>query len=488
MPHISRRRFLSGSSAAFVSLALPAAARTPRRRGPSEEIRAAVIGLNGRGQNHVEELRALEGVRVVALCDVDELVLARALKPFAERGEKVDGHADARRVYDREDVDVVCIATPNHWHALGTIWACQAGKDVYVEKPVSHDLWEGRQMVAAARKYGRIVQAGTQCRSSEGIADAIAWLRAGNLGAIEVARGFCYKARKSIGKVSGPQPIPAQVDYELWCGPAPLVPLWRKSLHYDWHWVFDTGNGDLGNQGVHQVDLCRWALGASTLPKRVMSLGGRFGYADDGNTPNTQIFVCDYEEAPLVFEVRGLPPDKAAQASAWDNAHMDRYKGVSIGCVIECADGWLEIPNYDSARAFDASGALVQEWSGASSHFANFIAAVRARDASLLKSEVAEGHLSAALCHAGNASYRLGAASPVEETRARLKDDALAAEVFERVSAHLAANEVDLARERFAVGPWLELDPEHERCTSHVEANWLLASQYRPPFVVPAEV
>jgi predicted dehydrogenase len=234
--------------------------------------------------------------------------------------EKVTGYTDMRKLFDDKSIDAVSIATPNHWHALASIWAIQAGKDVYVEKPVSHCVWEGRQIVKAARKYGKIVQTGTQSRSSrEGIAAAVKYVQEGNLGKILLSRGLCYKRRGSIGKSEGEQPIPESIDYDLWCGPGPKGPLMRQKLKYDWHWTWDYGNGDLGNQGIHQKDNARWFLGEMELSPSVWSVGGRLGYEDDGETANTQIIYHGYEKAPLIFEVRGLPENK-------DSKNMDKYK------------------------------------------------------------------------------------------------------------------------------------------------------------------
>jgi predicted dehydrogenase len=312
---LTRRSFLRGAGG---SLAALAGARVPHLRRPSDELGVAVVGLNGRGMDHLEALRALPGVRIVALCDVDDLVLSRAAKKLREHELRADGHADFRNVLERKDVDAVSIATPNHWHALQAIWACQAGKDVYVEKPVTHAFGEGAPLVAAAQKYGRMVQCGMQSRTSPAIREALEWVRAGNLGALQLARGLCYKPRPSIGKCKGNQKIPDSVDYDLWCGPAPLVPLRRQRLHYDWHWSFATGDGDLGNQGVHQLDLARWALGAEKLPPSVLSLGARLGYEDDGETPNTQmVFLTPSSPCRSCFEVRGLPRDAAAQGGDW---------------------------------------------------------------------------------------------------------------------------------------------------------------------------
>src|SRR5438045_4161272 len=310
--------------------------------GANGDIRCAVVGFHGRGQSHMQDLRGLKGVRLVALCDVDSKVLERGVASCESAGQKVQGYTDVRKLLENKDIDVVTFATPNHWHALGSIWAIQAGKDVYVEKPVSHNVWEGHQVIAAARQHGRIVQAGTQARSSAAIREGIAWLHEGNLGKIIRARGLCYKRRASIGKVSAPQPIPPNIDYDLWCGPAPKEPLMRHRLHYDWHWVWPTGNGDLGNQGIHEMDVARWVLGEPALSSKVLSIGGRLGYVDDGTTPNTLIIYHHYERAPLVYEVRGLP-DKSGSAM------MDNYQGASVGIVTDCEGGSMIIPNYNSA-------------------------------------------------------------------------------------------------------------------------------------------
>src|SRR5205807_7292226 len=246
-----------------------------------------------------------------------------AAKREDEKGTPVQTYTDVRKLLENKDIDVISTATPNHWHSLITIWSCQAGKDVYVEKPVSHNVFEGRQCVEAARKYNRIVQAGSQGRSNGAQREAFAWIKEGHLGKIKIARGLCYKRRPSIGKVDGPQPIPSQIDYDLWCGPALKLPLTRKKLHYDWHWVWNTGCGDLGNQGIHEMDVARWFLGAMELSPRVFSVGGRLGYVDDGETPNTMVIYHDYPTAPLIFEVRGLPDKPGSK-------NMDQYKGASI--------------------------------------------------------------------------------------------------------------------------------------------------------------
>ncbi len=484
--NFTRRQFLQRSLLAAASVGfMPAFAAqrstSARVLGANEAIRFAVVGFGGRGGDHIKEMRELKGTRLVALCDVDSNILNRELKACENRGEQVTGYTDVRKLLENPDVDVVTFATPNHWHSLGAIWAIQAGKDVYVEKPVSHNVWEGRQLVKAARKHKRIVQTGTQSRSSSGIREAIAWAQQGNLGKIVRARGLCYKRRASIGKVDGPQPIPPSVDYDLWCGPAPKEPLMRKRLHYDWHWVWPTGNGDLGNQGIHQMDMARWVLGQTALSPRVWSVGGRLGYIDDGTTPNTLIVFHDYRPAPLIFEVRGLP-------SGADSKEMDRYRGADIGVVTDLEDGYMVIPNYSSATFYDKEGKEVKTFKGSSSHFGNFLEAVRSRKATDLNAEILEGHLSSALCHTGNISYRLGKTHSPEEIRESVRGNADVAEALGRMEEHLGANNVDLHKTPATLGAILTMDPKAERFTGNSEANRLLTREYRKPFVVPNKV
>ena len=270
---------------------------------------------------------------MAAVCDVDPAVLGHVVETVGKKGQAVRGFQDVRELLACKDIDAVTIATPNHWHSLAAIWACQAGKDVYVEKPVSHNIFEGRQLVRAARKYQRMVQVGTQARSNPDLIEAVAWVRAGNLGKIQYARGTCYKPRMSIGK-GGDGPIPPGLDYDLWLGPAPKKPLTRKNLHYDWHWMYDYGNGDLGNQGVHEMDIARWFLGQAAVSPRVISIGGRLGYDDDGQTPNTQLVYHAYQGPPLVFEVRGLPKSKEFQAAGQRGARTwTRWTASAAGAA-----------------------------------------------------------------------------------------------------------------------------------------------------------
>jgi predicted dehydrogenase len=491
MNRLDRRSFLKSSLLTTASLSLfPAlgADNSTKRKaqapvaspatGANDDIRFAVVGFGGRGLDHIRGLREVKGARMVALCDVDRATLDREVKKYRDLGEQIESYTDIRKLLENKDIDVVSFATPNHWHALGSIWAMQAGKDVYVEKPVSHNVWEGRQMVAAARKLNRIVQAGTQSRSSSGITEGIQWVREGHIGKILRARGLCYKRRPSIGKVDGPQPIPPGIDYDLWCGPAPKGPLMRKKLHYDWHWVWPTGNGDLGNQGIHQMDMARWVLGETAPSPRVFSVGGRLGYVDDGTTPNTFIVFHDYPTAPLIFEVRGLP-------AGADSKSMDKYRGVDIGIVVDCEGGSMVIPDYTSAKILDKDGVEIKKFKGSSSHYANFLEAVRSRKQSDLHADILEGHLSSALCHTGNISYRLGTTGSPEEIREALEGNKDLTEALGHMEQHLAANNVDLKKTPATLGAVLKMNPQTERFIDNARADQMLTREYRKPFVVP---
>ena len=519
---ITRRTVLKNSAVGAAAASFALSARSwGNVVGANEDIRIAVVGFNGRGNDHINNFSKIKGVRVVALCDADKAILDKGVarlnkgeattrpttRPTAaptasptakrnggdeeavqakadERKEikpvRVKGYQDLRKLLDDKDVDAVSTATPNHWHALLSIWACQAGKDVYVEKPVSHNVWEGRKIVEAARKYNKIVQTGTQSRSNGALREAFAWVRAGNLGKIKVARGLCYKRRGTIGDVEEEQPIPKSVNYDLWCGPADKLPLTRQKLHYDWHWVWNTGNGDIGNQGIHEMDKSRWALGKDHLAPKILSVGGRLGYKDDGETPNTQFSICDYGDALLIFEVRGL----------WSKARgskMDQYRGESVGQVIECEDGYLV-----DAEAFDNDGKRIRQFKPPEdhdgNHYANFIKAVRSRKVSDLNADILEGHLSSALCHLGNISHRLGQEAEPAEIESALKSNTAAMETWERFQEHLAANEVCLVMEKATLGAPLTLDPKTERFVGNDKANEMLTRKYRKGFEVPETV
>jgi predicted dehydrogenase len=474
----TRRVFLQQAAGAAAACAvLPRFARAD----VSSQIRVATIGVNGRGTSHIGDLAD----NLVALCDCDEQVLAREAEKFEKsHGRKLDRVADFRRLLDRNDIDAVTIATPNHTHSLIGILAAQAGKDVYVEKPVSHCVWEGRQLANAADRYKRIIQCGTQARSHKSIQEAVAYVHSGGLGKIQYVIGTCYKARPSIGKLNSPLAIPASVDYELWCGPAAKVDLYRPRLHYDWHWDYNTGNGDMGNQGIHQMDIARWFLGVDELSPRVVSFGGRLGYDDAGNSANTQVVLHDYAKAPLIFETRGLPRSKEAQSN-WGGS-MDNFRGSQVGVVVQCDGGHvLCTSDYDRVEAFDQDGKEIKSWHGAGDHMANFLEAVRSRKRSDLNAEVLEGHLSSALCHTGGISHQLGEPQPAADILSSIKDNALLRDSVERMFAHLRANEVNIDGPVVTQGAVLEMDPAKERFTNNDAANEMLRRNDRPQFAVP---
>jgi predicted dehydrogenase len=502
MTQFTRRQFLKTSAFAAGATAF-AAHSWGQIAGANGDVRVAVLGLNGRGKNHVSSLAGIKGVRIVALCDPDTAVLDRAKKLEGIDAAAIKTYVDLRELFAARDIDAVTIAMPNHWHSLAGVWACQAGKDVYVEKPISHNVWEGRQLAAAAKKYQRVVQAGVQIRSGEGMTEAVEWIRAGNLGKIVASRGFCYKRRDSIGKTTGPQPVPASINYDLWTGPAPLLPPRRNSprngpVHYEWHWIWNYGNGDVGNQGIHQMDVARWFLGEPGLPRHTFSIGGRLGYVDDGETPNTQVIVHDYATAPLIFEVRGLPskPGKneantaglsSADAADAAAATMDKYHGVSIGNVIDCEGGRLVIPNYWTAIAHDRDGKVIKEFKGRDRQMQNFIDVIRSRKTAELYGPIDEGHVSSALCHLGNVSHQVGRTMSAGELAEKTKGDSVTAEATGRMIEHLKVHNVDFTKTPLTLGAALTLKPGKEEFTGEFSraANKLLTRDYRKPFVVP---
>jgi predicted dehydrogenase len=503
MTTFTRRNFLKTTALGAAAFSVDALSWS-RAAGANGDIRVAQIGFRSQGAGHIKTLRKLKGVRLVALCDVDHHVLDNMAR---EIGGGIQTYTDIRKLLENKDVDAVSIAVPNHWHALATVWACQAGKDVYVEKPACHELLEGRRMIEAARKYNRIVQCGTQCRSSIGLREAVQYVREGRLGKVRLARGFCYKARKSIGLVDGPQPVPDYIDYDLWCGPAPVEPPRRKgnfgTVHYDWHWFWAYGNGDYGNQGPHQLDICRWFLGEETIAPFSMAIGGRLGYKDSAETPNTLTVYHGYKN-PLLFEVRGLPVNIASQSEKWA---MDKYRGVEIGAVIECEHGSVVIPSYTEAIVYDEAGKELATFNGkakknagedvktplglsaeSGGHHANWIAAVRSRDPKVLHADILEGHLSAGLVHTGNISYRLGALKSPGDIKESVQGNKILAESFDRMAGHLDANGVDIAKDNLRLGVPLKFGSDKERFVDNEKADTLLTRKYRAPFVVPDKV
>ncbi len=501
MSNLTRRDFIRTSMAVGAGLAL--ASPTTRALGANNDIRLGIIGVGGQGTGHMGYFSKIPGVRLVAISDADRSQLEKAAARFEKNGgAKLKTYQDFRKLLDDKEIDAVTSATPNHWHALVTVLACQAGKDIYIEKPACHDLWEGRKMVEASRKYNRIVQIGTQKRSSMAHKAAFEWIRQGNLGKIKWSRGFCYKSRGPgtngiVHGTNGPKVLPESVDYNLWCGPADMVPLFRDQLHYVWHWVWNTGNGDIGNQGPHEMDIARWALGDPGLPTRAFAIGGRFGVSevgDVGETANTQIAFFDYKPAPLIFEVRGLPQKKGDKPDNMDNY---RRTGVGIGDVVQCEGGYLPLGDgggwvYDNSGKRTDKSFTGKDYAGVGGegHHANFIKAVRSRQRSDQNADIEVGHLSAALVHMANTSYRLGKRMKPDEIKAALADNPEMLDSFNRMLEHLAANKVDLEKEPLIMGPVVTMDPEKERYTGEYSdmANMFLKRNYREPFVLPENV
>jgi predicted dehydrogenase len=484
MSRQTRRDFLEQSlfaAAAAAAAAVPSASRgegTPKKKGPNSRLRVACIGVNGRGGDHIfEGFGALPDCELAAIVDVDQAVGQRRVEEINKQLQQSPKYyQDLRKMLEDKSIDCVSIATPNHWHALAAIWAIQAGKDVYVEKPVSHNVSEGRRIVQAARKHGKIVQTGTQCRSNPGMRAAIDYVHSGKIGEVKLARGLCYKRRGSIGPPGHYEP-PTTVDYNLWLGPASNKPLTRKRLHYDWHWMWDYGNGDLGNQGIHQMDIARWGLGVDDIGTSVLSYGGRFGYEDAGQTANTQVSIHQYPGGKrLVFEVRGLATPK--------------LENVGVGVIFYGTQGTVVIPSYTSGSAFDTKGNLVATFKGEGNHYQNFVDAVFSRSHEELNADILQGHRSSALCHLGNISYRLGNLMTGQEASERFGTDNETLETFERFSDHLAANKVLIENAKILrFGEKLLIDPKNEEFTglgvSH--ANAMLTRDYRAPFIVPSE-
>lgn len=390
----------------FVQLSALTALSSTRVIGANDRINVAIVGLGGRGRYHVGAYAKQPGAHIQAICDVDQASLERG-QALANKatGETPKAYKDMKEVFADKDVHAVSLPLPNHWHALAAIWACQAGKDVYVEKPASHDLFEGQQMVAAARKYGRMMQVGSQSRSIAHKIRAVQMLQDGAIGKVYLAKGLCFKRRKSIGHTPV-EAVPPGVDWDKFRGPARMVEFTKNQFLYNWHWFWDTGNGDLGNQGVHELDIARWGLGVD-FPMAVSSTGGKYVYDDDQETPNTQICRYDYGDKELVFEVRGLQTGIEADLTA-------ERGGNVIGNLFYGSEGWMSL-DADGFRVYKGDPAkLVQTEkyqeptpTDAAPHFTNFLEAVRTRQYKQLHADVDIGRISAGLAHLANISYRL---------------------------------------------------------------------------------
>ncbi len=438
---MNRRGFLGTGAAGLAALGI-----APERvMGANDRVRIAVCGLHGRGVDHLKNYAQIKNVQIAALCDIDENVLRRALAQTARAQTaklevpKPATYTDVRKLLEDKSIDAVSIATPNHWHSLMAIWACQAGKDVYVEKPCSHNLWEGQQLVKAARRYNRIVQHGTQSRSSQSVREAISKMKEGAIGETYMARGLCYKWRDTIGRAPVSQ-VPAGVDYDLWTGPAPLHAFTKNRFHYNWHWFWEYGNGDLGNQGIHQVDVARWGMGVG-FPNKVSAIGGHFMFDDDQQTPNDLVCVYEFDlpdgkRRMITFEVRhwitnheagigtralGTPEPTQSAKARLTNASSNAPKlGANagshntVGNIFYGSDGYLATGDEDASTyrvclGSDEEEQLAVHASGDElAHFKNFVDCVVSRNQADLNGPIEEGHISCALVHLANASYRLG--------------------------------------------------------------------------------
>jgi predicted dehydrogenase len=453
------------------ALAQQNAAAPEASRSAGEKLTVAIIGCGIRGKAHARELGRFEDVDIAYVCDPDSSRTAELSKLIADAGRPAPRQVpDLRTINDDKSIDAVFICTCNHWHALAAIWAMQAGKDAYVEKPVSHNIHEGRVMVDVARRTGRICQGGTQYRSGGPLASAVEYMRQGKLGKVTLARSIVYGRRGSIG-APGKYEVPAEVDYNLWCGPAPLAPLTRPRLQYDWHWVWDTGNGELGNNNVHTIDQCRWGLGITGLGKSVLSYGGRLGYSDAGQTPNSQVCIFDFGDKTLVSETRGL------KTNPFD-------PNLTGGAIFVGTEGYIA-----GNALFDRDRKLIRPFEGKGvNHFRNFLDCVKSRKREDQKAEILEGHQSTALCHSGNISYRLGQTASPSEVRAALAalvvhDDVM--ETLDRTLSYLKENQVDLDKTPLTLGAHLQIDGAREAFAGNAEANQMLTREYRKPFEVP---
>jgi len=500
---ISRRRFLEQSmfaaaaagAAAFGaetlhSRSLAAQENEEKKVGPNDQIGVLLVGLGGRGGSHANQWGSHPETKVLYICDADERIGNAKCDMFEQRFDyRPKFVRDMREAMEDKNLTIMSCATTNHWHALSGIWAIQHGLHCYIEKPVSFNIHEGRALCAAAEKYNKCIQTGTQCRSMPANIDAEKFIRDGGIGDVNFSRGLCYKRRAAIGP-KGEYTVPESVDYNLWSGPAQMTPPTRPNFHYDWHWQRLYGNGDLGNQGPHQTDIARWHLGIEHHPNAIMTYGGRLGYdvekndpnyVDAGDTANTETTIFDYGDKCIVFEVRGLPtPD---------------LRGAKIGVITYGSKGYVVQSEYNYTAAFDLEGNIIEEFKGGgdSMHYNNFLEAIKQNDRKLLTANERCGHLSAGMSHLGNISYYLGEdnkipMASVEETKKTLQgikslDDNV--DAFDRMVEHLTANGVDLQKTPISMGPLLKFDPEKEVFIGNAKANELLTRDYRDGFVVP---
>jgi len=487
MSKISRRNFIKNSIAATAGSYLAVSSHrsfVTGVRGANNEVRVAVAGIHSRGGAHVKHFQSLPGVNVVALCDPDSEVLSKGVTQLKDKtGASVSGYADVRELLDRKDIDALVIAAPNHWHSLMTVYACQAGKHVYVEKPVSHSIEEGRGMVNAAHKYNRIVQAGTQHRSCPAVKNAAADIQAGKYGKVQWVHCSKLGARDTIGKVTTPQPVPEYIDYNLWAGPAPMTPVMRKQFHYDWHWQWNWGDGEMANWGIHYIDDFRHILGWDDVPAKVVAAGNRFAWDDNGETPNMHFALFDYDGLPVVVDIRNLPDPKRKGGKSGAV-----YLGSRGGNWIQCEAGSIRIAR-GGGWFYDNDGKRVKQYKGdaGAQHAQNFIDCVRSGRRQDLAAEIEVGHLGTAVCHQANVAWRAGAEAALDEVRESVKQHEDALNTLKDMLEQLEGNEVNLAREKFVLGPALTYDRKTERFVGEgaERANKYIACSYREPFVMP---
>ncbi len=430
---LTRRAFVSRGMKATAFLAGAAALATPARPvlGANDRLNLAIIGLRNRGAEHVPQWAKIPGVRIAAICDVDENQFAAVSETVAKlQGAPPKTETDLRRVFESRDIDIVVVTTPNHWHALASVWAIQAGKDVYVEKPVSHTVREGRKIVEAARKYNRIVQTGSQHRSSPLVLSAMEFIHGGGIGKPYMAKCLIYRNRGSIGR-GKTVPVPAGVNFDRWLGPIPERPFISNRFHYTWHWFWDTGDGETGNNGPHVADLAHWALGRDEHPVRAQSMGGFYVHDSDQETPNVQMSSMQYSDGAVVqLECRGL------------GTNLDG--SVKEGVIVYGDKGWVEIslsgrswssylgkenqpgPGMTPAETRDRSDEVTSGGSLADPHFRNFIDCVRSRKADDLAADIIHGHRAAVMCHLSNIAYRTGRTLAFDQAAERFPDDSRA--------------------------------------------------------------
>ena len=478
---VTRRNFLKTSLTVSAACGLSPWSWS-QTNGANNDIRMAVVGLNGRGTAHILAFsKYTKGTRVVAFCDVDQTVLDKRAADFG----KVEKYRDIRKLLENKDIDAITIATPNHWHSLATIWACQAGKDVYVEKPCSHNVFEGRKCVEAARKYNRIVQHGIQKRGSPPLRAMIDIVKSGKYGKLQVAKGYCCKPRWSIGFKGVEQP-PATLDFDTWLGPAAKQDFHRNLVHYNWHWFWDFGGGDLANQGVHELDVARWAAGG-TLPRSVVSLGGRYvdtpDFKDQGQTPNQLISLFDFGGTLVLFETRGLIGPNPNFPAIDKNYPMKLVNEYYFEDGVIKGNKFYPKGNTEGELVMDKDPN--EELGGEICY--NFVDCMRSRKREQLVSDISEGHYSSTLCHLSNISYRLAKERPFEKPK-DFSDNSVVGDSVMTLLENTKALGVDPQKATLWAGPKLRFDAEKEKFVNAPEADKLLTRNYRAPFIVPEKV